>query len=70
MTDKYEAMTIARVKDIGQMFLDELAKKSGWSPDFSGSPSPRNWQMSSREFSIAATKIEEAVMWAMRGFDE
>lgn len=53
--DEKAAMTA--IKDAGTNFLDTMTSHCGRSPD---------GRYPSRELSIAQTKIEEAVMWAVK----
>lgn len=46
-----EKAHIKRIKDLGERFIDEC----------------RSSEFNMREFALARTKIEEAVMWAVKG---
>ena len=53
-----EKATVGRIKDLGEQFLIELR--------MAGGVGTSDGRMTSRELSIAQTKIEEAVMWAVK----
>ena len=61
---QYRALTeaekgsVTRIKDLGEQFLIELR--------IAGGHGTSDGRMASRELSIAQTKIEEAVMWAVK----
>lgn len=57
LSDGERAWMLA-IKDKGQEFLDLLHKAGG--------TSPMSGRHASRELSLAQTKIEEAVMWAVK----
>lgn len=52
-----EKQAMQRTKDAGLHFYNELVSLYGATPD---------GRFPSRELSLAATKIEEAVMWAVK----
>lgn len=53
-----EKAMMSRLKDVGGEFLALLHQAGGTNPDGS--------RLASRELSLAQTKIEEAVMWAVK----
>lgn len=53
-----EKAQMVRVKDLGLAFLQELHA--------AGQTDPLRERFGSRELSLAATKAEEAVMWAVK----
>lgn len=53
-----EKVLVVRLKDVGSEFLALLHQAGGTDPD--------NDRLASRELSLAQTKIEEAIMWAVR----
>lgn len=57
LTEQEKAIVV-RMKDVGGEFIALLHQAGGTSPD--------GQRLASRELSIAQTKIEEAVMWAVR----
>jgi len=56
--DEDERSAMLAVKDLGKAFYDKLHEI--------GATSRYEDRFASRELSIAATKIEEAVMWAVK----
>lgn len=58
-----EKLMMESIKDKGLDFLRELHNISGSKSAFDNNEDPR---LASRELSLAATKIEEAVMWATK----
>lgn len=57
LSDEEKAM-MSRLKDVGGEFLALLHQAGGTNPDGD--------RLASRELSLAQTKIEEAVMWAVK----
>lgn len=57
LTDEEKAVGV-RMKDVGGEFIALLHQAGGTDPE--------GERLASRELSIAQTKIEEAVMWAVR----
>lgn len=53
-----EKMLMGRIKDVGNEFLALLHQAGGTNPD--------GGRLASRELSLTQTKIEEAVMWAVK----
>ena len=51
------------IKDKGLEFVEFLQRLSGYTGE---GPAPENFRLISRELSVAQTKIEEAVMWAVK----
>lgn len=60
-----EKAQMKRVKDLGLEFVNELTAISAY-PRGTGDSDVNPLRMSSRELSLAQTKIEEAVMWAVK----
>jgi len=56
--DPIQKERIDRFKRLGNEFIEEVS-----TADHTG----REMGMSSREYALAITKIEEAVMWAVKG---
>ncbi len=57
LSDEEKAM-MSRLKDVGGEFLALLHQAGGTNPEGD--------RLASRELSLAQTKIEEAVMWAVK----
>lgn len=62
--NELEKAQMLRIKDLGQEFLAELYNLSGSLSAFNAGV--RDVRLISRELSLAQTKIEEAVMWAVK----
>lgn len=58
-----EKAQMLKIKDLGQEFLSQLHQVSGTWGSWMDNPETK---LSSRELALAQTKIEEAVMWAVR----
>lgn len=58
-----EKLQIQKLKDQGLEFLNQLHQVSGTWASWMDNPETK---LSSRELSIAQTKMEEAVMWAVK----
>lgn len=61
-----EKVQMQALKDKGLEFMSLLHQISGTWESFTTSLPSADVRLSSRELSLAATKIEEAVMWAVK----
>lgn len=59
-----EKVQMQAIKDKGLEFVELLQRVSGY--DGPAGPAPFDYRLTSRELSLAQTKIEEAVMWAVK----
>lgn len=67
--NEIEKMNAKQALDMGAaQFKSELQRMAGRMPD-SGSGAPGQ-SMGSREFALAVTNMEQAVMWAKAGIDK